>query len=217
VSQFNSNLFSIRGTLFKHLTDNGETWSGNNTVPWLSGFVSITKMAITPLNGVFCGTNSFGIFTSTNLGSSWTNNSTGIPFYFNGNRNVYSTISGFAFDESGFIYASTTEDGLFKSNASTVSVSNISGSVPDKFSLNQNYPNPFNPSTNIEFGLPRRSQVKLRVFDITGREVAAPVDQVLDAGNYKIFFDAGNLTSGVYFYRLQTDSFVETRKMIIVK
>ncbi len=217
VSRFNNNLFAIRGTLFRFSTDNGESWGGDNPVPWLSSLLAITKMAITPLNGVFCGTNNYGVFTSTDLGLSWTNKSSGIPFYFNGTRNVYLTISTFAFDDAGFIYASTLEDGLFKSNVSTVSVAQISGSFPSKFSLGQNYPNPFNPETNIKFQISKFADVNLTVFDILGRETAALVNKQLSPGTYELQWDASNYPSGIYYYRLQAGDFSETKKMILLK
>lgn len=89
--------------------------------------------------------------------------------------------------------------------------------VPVKFSLSQNYPNPFNPSTQISFSLPKAADVKLVVFDILGREVATLVNEFRSAGNHNIEFNASNLSSGVYFYRLETDNFTDTKKMLLIK
>jgi hypothetical protein len=85
------------------------------------------------------------------------------------------------------------------------------------YSLNQNYPNPFNPSTTISFNLPVRSFVSLKVFDLIGREVATIVSEEMQAGKYSRQWNALDLPSGIYFYRLQAGSFTETKKLILLK
>ncbi len=99
----------------------------------------------------------------------------------------------------------------------TIGIQQISTTVPDKFYLEQNYPNPFNPNTVISFQLPAAGFVKLKVFDLLGREVANLVNENLSAGSYKYDFNASSLPSGIYFYKLETDNFSETRKMVLVK
>ncbi len=91
--------------------------------------------------------------------------------------------------------------------------------APEKFELAQNYPNPFNPTTIITYQLPLSSDVKLEIFDVLGRKVATLVNAKQDAGSYVANFNASayNLTSGVYFYRLQAGNFTETKKMMLVK
>ncbi len=89
--------------------------------------------------------------------------------------------------------------------------------VPRHFSLSQNYPNPFNPSTTIRYELPRRSRVMLRIFNLLGQVVATLVDEEKTAGRYEWFWDARNLASGLYFYRLQAGEFAETKKLVLVK
>jgi len=84
------------------------------------------------------------------------------------------------------------------------------------FALLQNFPNPFNPTTIIEFEIPKLSHVKLLIFDILGRRIKTLVDDEKTPGLYKVEFDASNLTSGVYFYRLQTSSFYETKKFMLL-
>jgi hypothetical protein len=90
-------------------------------------------------------------------------------------------------------------------------------SIPKEFRLEQNYPNPFNPTTTIQFALPKRSSVTLKLYDILGREVAILVDEELPPGEYKVQFDAAGLASGVYFYRLETEGFVRTRKLMLLR
>lgn len=85
------------------------------------------------------------------------------------------------------------------------------------FQLSQNYPNPFNPTTNLEFRIAKSEFVSLRIFDVLGREVSILVNETLPAGTYKRTFDATGLASGVYLYRLSTNSGTEVRKMILTK
>lgn len=89
--------------------------------------------------------------------------------------------------------------------------------VPTSFSLSQNYPNPFNPATTISFSLPTKSFVSLKVFDALGREVETLVSEQLDAGTYSTQWNPVSLPSGVYFYRLQAGSFIETKKLILLR
>ena len=104
-----------------------------------------------------------------------------------------------------------------------VSVVENEGTIPGAFSLEQNYPNPFNPSTNIGFRVADRGFVSSKVYDILGNEVATLVNKELPAGEYKIEFDVVgtsrdlSLTSGIYFYQLKAGSFVETKKMLLLK
>ncbi len=97
-----------------------------------------------------------------------------------------------------------------------VNVEKIS-STPDNYRLTQNYPNPFNPTTTIEFSLPQNSKVLLKVYDVLGKEVISLVNEEKSAGSYKVNFDAGNLSSGLYFYKLETENFNEVKKMLLVK
>ena len=83
--------------------------------------------------------------------------------------------------------------------------------------LSQNYPNPFNPATTIRYGLPNRSHVTLTVYNTLGQQVAQLINSDIDAGYHEIQFNASNLASGVYFYRMQAGSYVETKKLCLVR
>ncbi|MBI3195789.1 MAG: T9SS type A sorting domain-containing protein, partial [Ignavibacteriae bacterium] len=96
-------------------------------------------------------------------------------------------------------------------------IENTDASLPATFALHQNYPNPFNPSTVISYQLSVKSDVTLKVYNLIGVEVATLVDGVQDAGYKSVSWDASNVTSGVYFYRLQSSSFIETRSLILMK
>jgi lysophospholipase L1-like esterase len=89
--------------------------------------------------------------------------------------------------------------------------------IPDRYGLEQNFPNPFNPTTTINYYLAKKSQVKLRVFDILGKVVATLFEGTKSNGSYEINFDGNHLSSGVYYYRLEADQYVETRKFVLLK
>ncbi len=141
---------------------------------------------------------------------------------YNGTGNGIDQGYALAIDGSGNVFIT---GGSYGSNSDfatikygqTVGVQQVSGEIPEKYVLSQNYPNPFNPSTQINFSLPNDSFVKITVFDALGKEVEKLADKQMSAGNYKIDFDASKLTSGIYFYKIQTDEFTDTKKMILVK
>ncbi len=89
--------------------------------------------------------------------------------------------------------------------------------IPNVFSLAQNYPNPFNPSTSIKFNVPKLSLVKLVVYDVIGREITTLVNGMKQPGSYEAIFNAENLASGVYFYRIEAGDFIDVKKMVLIK
>jgi hypothetical protein len=88
---------------------------------------------------------------------------------------------------------------------------------PNEFILSQNFPNPFNPNTTINFSVPKQSNVTIKVYNILGKEILTLVNETKPQGNYKVEFNADNLSSGVYFYRMKTNEFTQTKKMLLVK
>jgi hypothetical protein len=125
----------------------------------------------------------------------------------------------------GFRYwMNTTVDGLriclddiFVGNRSAIGIQPISTEIPIKFDLKQNYPNPFNPVTNIEFAIAKTSNVNLIVYNSLGQLVSELVNQEMRPGIYRYDFNASNLPSGSYYYRLTAGDFVKTNKMVLVK
>ena len=89
--------------------------------------------------------------------------------------------------------------------------------IPTEFSLDSNYPNPFNPTTQIRFGLPEESHVQLIIYDITGREITTLIKQKMPAGYHVQMFNAHDIPSGIYFYRLTAGRFIQSKKMILIK
>jgi hypothetical protein len=120
---------------------------------------------------------------------------------------------GGSFTEAGGVSANY----VARWNSGTSRVEQLSPTAPKTFLLEQNYPNPFNPSTTIRYQLPVASEVKLEVYDVLGKKIATLVNERQSAGSYQVVWNASGLSSGTYFYRLQAGTFVETKKMIMVK
>jgi len=96
-------------------------------------------------------------------------------------------------------------------------IESIDSEIPKEFSLSQNYPNPFNPNTTIQFALPKSGFVSLKIYNLLGREVALLVNEEKTYGTYTVKWNASGMASGVYFYRMQVDSFIETRKLVFLR
>jgi hypothetical protein len=99
----------------------------------------------------------------------------------------------------------------------STSVEIIDENIPSEFTLSQNYPNPFNPATKIQYSIPEASFVQLKVYDIIGNEVSTLVSEEQSAGSYRVDFDGQGLSSGIYFYKIQTGNYAETKKMNLLK
>lgn len=89
--------------------------------------------------------------------------------------------------------------------------------LPKEFNLEQNYPNPFNPSTTIQFSLPKQTQIKIILYNILGEKLITLTDGTYEAGYHKVTFNSGNLSSGTYIYRFESDEFIQVKKMILLK
>jgi hypothetical protein len=124
-------------------------------------------------------------------------------------QDVYSSLN---YSADGVIDLIADED-----NPNPIAVNVEDYIVPKAYELSQNYPNPFNPSTSIEFSIPSDAAVSLKVYDVLGKEVAVLVNEQRNAGTYIINWNASNLSSGVYFYRLNAGNFTQTRKMFLAK
>ena len=122
-----------------------------------------------------------------------------------------------AADYSGYGSYGIKITSTYPSNPATAIDEKEISKLPDNYTLYQNYPNPFNPETTIKYDIPQKARVTLKVFDILGNEVATLVNRELEAGRYSVNFNAGMLSSGVYFYRISTDEFSQTKKFIVMK
>ena len=148
------------------------------------------------------------VVRTTNGGINWTVQNPGTTQQLN---EVYflNSDTGFIAGDSGLL--------LVTYNGGVTSLTQNYQNIPEKYYLYQNYPNPFNPETEIKFDIPHNSTVKLSIFDINGKEVNILVNQRLSRGSYRYVFDGSAKPSGVYFYRLETEDFEVTRRMVLLK
>jgi hypothetical protein len=200
-------------------TNNGTSWAKVD-----SGLGSYVPALAVSGTSLFAGTCEYlkagppiGVLLSTNNFAGWAAVNEGLPLRYPGYSTDYLDIRCLAI--AGQNLFAGTDDGVWRRPLSeTITSAGLPlAEFPTQFSLRQNYPNPFNPSTTIKFELPKSSVVTLSVFDILGREVSVLVNDRRDAGVYEVKFDGVNLASGVYFYRLRAGSFVETRKLILIR
>ena len=191
-----------------HSTDHGSTWSfisaGLNTD---SSKDIISLMAHG--GDVFAGTRS-GVYHLGPGSTTWNSVSAGLIL-----PQESSAVRALAADDSD-LYAALY-DGVWRVPLSIVTSVNPPSPAPSSFALEQNYPNPFNPSTVITYRLPANSAVTLNVYDVLGRKVQTLVNAREAAGTHSVIFNASDLPSGVYLYRLQAGTFVQTRKLSVVK
>lgn len=162
---------------------------------------------------------SLGFNFSFGGGSHWSStteyysNDFGMTFYYNyGSGSITSGYTRFQMvgcQINGQVFGDT--------NVYPTDINSVSTEIPNKFSLSQNYPNPFNPTTKIKFTIPKESFAKIIVFDILGREVSTIINEELKPGTYEVDFDSGNLSSGIYYYKLLTGDYIETKKMVLIK
>lgn len=213
----NAHVFSLT-TLGNNLfagTYNNVYLSTNNGSNWTQTTLfnrSVNALATIGSN-IIAGTQAnqdSGIFLSTNNGDSWTPVNLGF-------NNLGGEIVMKFLVTSTYIFAATNMTVWRRPLTEVNGIKVISTEIPKSFSLDQNYPNPFNPVTNIRFDLPKSSSVKLLVFDLLGREMSALVNGQLIAGTYQVDWNASNYPSGVYFYKLMTDNFNATKRMVLVK
>ena len=148
-----------------------------------------------------------GIYYSSNNGLIW---STDYTAPSGSHQHISKSRTG------NVMWAVRTAGGIAKS-LGPIGIEPISSEIPKSYSLYQNFPNPFNPSTTIRFDISKESFVKITVFDETGREISTLVNENLRAGKYEIHWAASMHASGMYFYKLESAGFVETKKMVLIK
>lgn len=236
-----SNIFAGTSCGVLLSTNGGLNWSQVN-----NGLINlqINTLTISGIN-IYAGT-SDGLYMSTNYGILWLPiglnnkpvvgiaNSGSNIFAATGNSGVYFTSNNGVnwieknqgFINAGFIWPLFIKENYIFAGASNVwrrELSEITkteygnSDITYKFSLSQNYPNPFNPVTNIKYQISNTKFVSLKVFDVLGKEIETLVNEKQSAGTYEVNWNASTYPSGVYFYRLVTDGFTDTKKMILLK
>lgn len=186
---------------FLKTTNGGANWQElkfNNTM--------LDEEGIGFVNGSTGWIGGWGFYTyrTTNGGANWSSD----PWGYNVNRfRFFGDTLAYAVGERVYKYMRDT----------TIGISNISTEIPERPDLSQNFPNPFNPSTTIKFTVLDFEHTRLAVYDVLGREIALLVNEELYPGIYEYKFDATGLNSGVYFYRVETFRYTETKKMLLIK
>jgi photosystem II stability/assembly factor-like uncharacterized protein len=203
---FNGSLGIAGGT---SITTPGVNRSTNSGTSWSS----VTVPTTSPVSGVVGDGSTFwigrgtAIYKSTDNGATWASQYT-----------TSGLINHMCKSRTGNrLWAVTASGNIYSSEGLLAGVSVVNSILPEKFSLSQNYPNPFNPSTKIKFAIPNSSFIKLAVYDMLGREVSSLVNENLQPGTYEYEFDASDLNSGIYFYKITTEDFSEVKKMILLK
>ncbi|MCX7832613.1 MAG: T9SS type A sorting domain-containing protein [Ignavibacteria bacterium] len=204
----------------------------NNGTSWSSGYISgaLDTTIYTDVEGIPGIRNKFRFAYAVR--NSPTSSSIYLRQYNNGSMPtafVLSTNMGFSFTPVRAGYRYSTDScftlghgvggvGVYAYMGCSGSLVNIGkNEIPVEFKLSQNYPNPFNPTTKISFTIPTSAFVSLKVYDILGKEVATLINEKMNAGNYIYEFNAENLTSGIYFYKLESNNFSAIRKMVLLK
>lgn len=189
--------------------DNGYSWEEISTVTPDIAFLDHNQV----LYCVFFNREQYDYYytfsRSFDDGDTWEDIGSGIN-----NRKIPLT---FFEDDSSYLYLSVDEEGLYKSYCPISSIDEQK-LIVSKFNLFPNYPNPFNPTTKIRYSIEKEKlHVKLKIFDVLGREIAILVDEKQKSGEYEVEFDAKNLASGIYFYQIQAGNYSACRKMILLK
>ncbi len=198
----NSSSDDKRG-IFKSI-DGGYTW--NQVV----SEYSLTGFAITSKDYIFASAGYDAAIYSADEGVNWKSLKEGLP----------SNLSGYsiATDKDNNVYLGTIGRSIFRmKDFVPTGIETEKNTLPKIFSLSQNYPNPFNPSTTIKYQIPASGHVTLKVYDVLGREVESLVNEFQTAGSYTRTLNASSLSSGVYFYRLQSGNYSATKKFVLMK
>lgn len=206
-------------------TNGGQSWVARNTGIPLTVGTLVRSCIIKPGSSteMYAGLDrstatDIGVKRTTDAGLTWTDFSGGVFL------NTYSvrTLAFKIVPGMHTLYAGESSTalligrGLFEYSWTVSGITN-NGETPKDYALSQNYPNPFNPVTKIAFQLPKAGNVRLTVYDFLGREVVTIINEYKQAGYYEAGFNAANLSSGTYFYRIETNSFTATKKMMVIK
>jgi len=222
-SQGNGTDFDI--TTIKYSSNGIQLWLARYNGP-ANGYDRATKLKLDAAGNVYVTGYSMGNGTNSDY-ATIKYNSGGVQQWamrYNGTGNSEDYALDLAVDNSNNVYVTgssvgnnSDRDYLTIKYSQQIGIKPISSEIPKDFLLSQNYPNPFNPKTNIKFALPKSSFAKIVIFDALGREVETLVNEQLKPGVYEIDWNALTNTSGIYFYRLQTEAFTETKSMVLIK
>ena len=185
-------------------TNNGSYFAPTTPVPSFVSTISTLALAVGSNGNIYAGLSTGGMYLSTDQGADWTDVSSGLPT---------DTVNALAFNSNGALYAATN-NGVFTFNPSGSGVATASA-APSSLTLAQNTPNPVSLSTNIQFSVPDAGPVSLRVFDVTGREVATVASGFYAPGTYNVSLDAHSFADGAYYYRIESGGQTASRMFVI--
>lgn len=194
------------GTIVQVSTNGGTTWT-NGGAPGGTG----NETSVGGAGSNFWLTRGNNVYGSTDFGTTWAGAG------YTGTQALWGTsittgtngcLTGWSVGAGGTVV---------KLTGTPVGITNNNNEIPKVYSLEQNYPNPFNPTTKITYALPKAGNVELRIYDMLGREVSTLVNEFTSAGKHTVEFNANNLASGVYFYKIISGDFKDTKKMMLVK
>lgn len=207
LEEHNGNIFGISVSKLYKSTNLGLNW-----IKYQATFEDSNFTCMHSDKGVlYCG-------TSTSSGKYYLRYSIDNGASFNKLGDLLPEAITYLTTKGNYIYAGVNNYSVWRINKSLItSGNNETGIIPVSFSLKQNYPNPFNPATKIKYDVPRLGNIKIVVYDVMGREVQTLVNKSLKPGTYEASFDGSKYSSGVYFYKLITDGFIETKRMLMIK
>ena len=200
---------------FYSTTDGGKTWIERDTESYGEinsiQFFSDKKGFAVSEKGILITTDGGGDLTLYDS-----------PLYENtGNTQKTTSLYGRKIDPNNLFYARgkniLAANNIKRGTITSAHIDNLTDFTPVEYKLNQNFPNPFNAQTTISYTLPEVAHVTLKIYDILGRQTSVMENSMKDAGSYKVTFDASNIASGVYFYRLEAGNFFDIKKMILLK
>lgn len=206
------NSFYVSGKNVYAATNDGVFYSTNNGVKWIAANIGLegikaNDVAVSGEN-IFMATDN-GFFVSTNNGNNWSPVNNGM------NNTLVKKLAIYG----GYVFALTGSNSLWRRSISDITaVEKHSENIPTEFTLSQNYPNPFNPSTVIKYEIKTSEFVTLKVYDVLGREVVTLVNEYQNAGKYRVGFNGGGLSSGIYIYRINAGKELSaSKKMLLIK
>lgn len=213
-SNFNNrDVLSVKtgGTSMYIGSETGVHYSSDGGVTWIPKGLDIRYISSLVLSSsnFFAGTD-LGVYFSNDKGSNWVQKNQGLSGDILDSPRLA--------ESDNYIFVSNKSTSTYRRSISEIiNVTQINQSVPEKFELNQNYPNPFNPSTNIKFSIPQKLFVTLKIYNQLGKEISVLLNKELNSGTYEYSFNGESLPSGTYFYRLETENFLETKSMVLLK
>jgi len=202
---------NLLGDFIAYSKDTGTSWE----VPSTFG-TSSYGLVINSRGDLFLGRYKC-VWVSTDDGENWVIESSGL-------EPDYGRLISYGINPLGYLYAGQEGGYVYRTTFTTIGIENLGTGIPVNYNLYQNYPNPFNPSTTIKFDVPYSSlsfgeglRVRLTIYDVLGKEIAVLVNEGLKPGSYQVKWNASGYSSGVYYYKLVSGDFSQTRKMVLIK